>query len=103
MTKKILIAWQGYNEETHGTVVDNNDMIVVYCETKPIWAEIYNQNDLIEFAQIYLNKRNSNPRMTNKEILKYWQENFKNKKCNHENMQMKSSGIWKCKCGYSHF
>jgi hypothetical protein len=23
--------------------------------------------------------------------------------CKHENMQMKSSGIWKCKCGYSHF
>ena len=23
--------------------------------------------------------------------------------CNHENIQMKSSGIWKCKCGYKHF
>ena len=23
--------------------------------------------------------------------------------CNHENIQMKSSGIWKCKCGYMHY
>lgn len=23
--------------------------------------------------------------------------------CKHENMQLKSSGIWKCKCGYKHF
>lgn len=40
MTKEILIVWQGYNEETSGTIVENDDMIVVYCETKPIWAQL---------------------------------------------------------------
>lgn len=23
--------------------------------------------------------------------------------CNHKNIQLKSSGIWKCKCGYTHY
>ena len=23
--------------------------------------------------------------------------------CNHEKIQLKSSGIWKCKCGYTHY
>lgn len=23
--------------------------------------------------------------------------------CNHENIQLKSSGIWKCKCSYKHY
>ena len=24
-------------------------------------------------------------------------------KCTHDKIQMKSSGIWKCKCGYTHY
>ena len=103
MSKEILLVWQGTNEQSSGTITETDDIIVVYLDNKSKWGQMYNENDLIEFSQIYLNKRNSEPRMSNKEIFEYWQSNFKNKKCNHENIQMKSSGIWKCKCGYTHY
>ena len=40
---------------------------------------IYSEEDMIEFAQIYLSKRNDNPRMSNKDIFNLWFEQFKKK------------------------
>lgn len=39
----------------------------------------YSEEDMIQFAQIYLSKRNDNPRMSNKDIFNLWFEQFKNK------------------------
>jgi hypothetical protein len=40
----------------------------------------YSEEDMIQFAQIYLSKRHDNPRMSNKDIFNLWLEQFKKKK-----------------------
>jgi hypothetical protein len=39
----------------------------------------YSEEDMIQFAQIYLSKRNDNPRMSNKDIFNLWFEQSKKK------------------------
>lgn len=39
----------------------------------------YTEEDMIQFAQIYLSKRNDNPRMSNKDIFNLWFKQFKKK------------------------
>lgn len=39
----------------------------------------YSEEDMIQFAQTYLSKRNDNPRMSNKDIFNLWFEQFKKK------------------------
>lgn len=38
---------------------------------------MYSEEDMIQFAQIYLSKRNDNPRMSNKDIFNLWFKQFK--------------------------
>ena len=40
---------------------------------------MYSEEDMIQFAQIYLSKRNDNPRMSNKDIFNLWFKQLKKK------------------------
>jgi hypothetical protein len=51
MSKEILLAWKGYNEKATGTFVDVEERIVVYLDTEPVWAKMYNEQEVIKFAK----------------------------------------------------
>ena len=103
MRKEILLVWQGTNEKSTGTYVDTGERIVMYLDTEPIWAKM--QKDIEAYKNRIKILQNLNE--------KYREELGKSNEpidainwineCTHKNIQMKSSGIWKCKCGYTHY
>ena len=40
MNKEILLVWQGTNEQSSGTVIETDDMIVVYLDNKSKWEQM---------------------------------------------------------------
>ena len=40
MNKKILLVWQGTNEQSSGTITETDDMIVVYLDNKSKWEQM---------------------------------------------------------------
>jgi len=103
MSKEILLVWQGTNEKSSGTIEETHDMIVVYLDNKSKWQQM--EKDIEAYKNRIRVLQNLN--------YKYREELGKSNEpidainwvneCTHENIQMKSSGIWKCKCGYTHF
>ena len=103
MSKEILLAWQGYSEKSTGTFVDIEERTVVYLDTQPLWAKM--EKDIEAYKNRIRVLENLN--------FKYREELGKSNEpidainaineCTHKNIQMKSSGIWKCKCGYTHY
>jgi chaperonin cofactor prefoldin len=103
MSKEILLVWQGTNEQSSGTIAETDGVIVVYLDNKSKWEQMEKDIEAYKNRIRVLENLNSNYReklgLSNEviEIPNVIDE------CNHENIQMKSSGIWKCKCGYTHF
>jgi len=103
MSKEILLAWQGYSEKSTGTFVDIEERTVIYLDTKPLWAKM--EKDIETYKNRIRVLENLNK--------KYREELGKSNEpidainavfnCTHEKIQLKSSGIWKCKCGYTHY
>jgi len=103
MSKEILLAWQGYSEKSTGNFVDIEERTVVYLDTQPLWAKM--EKDIEAYKNRIKVLENLN--------FKYREELGKSnepidainavRECTHENIQIKSSGIWKCKCGYIHY
>lgn len=100
MSKEILLVWQGTNEQSSGTVTETDDLIVVYLDNRSKWEQMEKDIEVHKNRIEVLKKINE----------KYRQELGKSNEpvdainvvneCKHEKIQMKSSGIWKCKCGY---
>ena len=40
MSKEILLVWQGTNEQSSGTIVETNDLTVVYLDNKSRWEQM---------------------------------------------------------------
>ena len=40
MSKEILLVWQGTNEQSSVTVIETDDMIVVYLDNKSKWEQM---------------------------------------------------------------
>lgn len=103
MRKEFLLAWRGYNEKSTGTFVDTNERTVVYLDTEPLWAKMEKDIESYKNRIRVLEKLNFNYReklgLLNEPIDAINAVN----KCTHENIQIKSGGIWKCKCGYIHY
>lgn len=103
MNKEILLVWQGHNEKSTGTFVDIEERTVIYLDPEPIWAKMEKDIEVYKNRIRVLEKLNFNYReKLGLSIEPIEIPNVINQ-CNHENIQMKSSGIWKCKCGYTHY
>ena len=103
MSKEILLVWQGTNEQSSGTVTETDDMIVVYLDNKSKWEQMEKDieayKNRIKILQTLNEKYREKLGISNEPIDAINAVN----ECNHENIHMKSSGIWKCKCGYMHY
>lgn len=40
MSKEILLVWQGTNEKSSGTVVETDDLIVIYLDNMSKWEQM---------------------------------------------------------------
>ena len=106
MSKEILLVWQGTNEQSSGTVTETDDMIVVYLDNKSKWEQM--EKDIEAYKNRIKVLQNLNKKYREKlgisnEPVDALEDSSSKAECKHENIQMKSSGIWKCKCGYKHF
>ena len=103
MSKEILLVWQGHNEKSTGTFVDIEEKTVIYLDTEPIWAKM--EKDIEAYKNRIRVLENLNTKYREKLGLLNEPAEIPNviNECNHDNIQMKSSGIWKCKCGYTHY
>lgn len=103
MSKKILLVWQGTNEQSSGTVSETDNMIVVYLDNKSKWEQM--EKDIEAYKNRIKVLQNLNKKYREKLGISNEPVDDINvvNECNHEKIQLKSSGIWKCKCGYTHY
>ena len=103
MSKSILLVWQGTNEESSGTITETDDIIVVYLDNKSKWEQM--EKDIESYKNRIRVLQNLNFKYREKLGISNEPIDAINPvyECTHENIQMKSSGIWKCKCGYINY
>ena len=112
MNKEILLLWQGTNEQSSGTITETDDIIVVYLDNRSKWEQM--EKDIEAYKNRIKVLQNLNEKYREKlgisnepvdalGLISPLEDSSSKADCKHENIQMKSSGIWKCKCGYKHF
>jgi len=103
MSKSILLVWQGTNEESSGRITETDDIIVVYLDKKSKREQM--EKDIESYKNRIRVLQNLNFKYREKLGISNEPIDAINPvyECTHENIQMKSSGIWKCKCGYINY